>query len=138
MERKYVILTLCIKLLTESFATSSFLFLFLGTTVLCLTTVPTELCDAAITRIRVLYKQVCVHLPDNAALPSFARHTPLLLSAGVTGRAASDRYLLPALARGSKPVKTGLLLWALLKQKDGRTPYRYIDPVPHTIYGQCR
>jgi len=48
-----------------------------------LTTVPTELCDAAITRIRVLYKQVCVHLPDNAALPSFARHTPLLVSPAV-------------------------------------------------------
>jgi len=93
-----------------------------------LTTVPTELCDAAIT----LYKQVCVHLLDNAALPSLARRTPLLSA----GRAASDRYLLPALARGSKPVKSGLLLWALLKQKDGRTPYRYIDPALHTIYGQ--
>jgi len=44
----------------------------------------------------------------------------LLLSAG---RAAIDRYLLPA--------AVGLLLWAQAGT-DGRTPYRYANPAPHT------
>ena len=70
-------------------------------------------------------RQVCVQLPtyaDNVAMPTFARRMQLLLSAG---RAAIDRYLLPA-AAGLLP----LACWDTQmhrqtdRQTDGWTEYR--------------
>ena len=46
---------------------------------------------------------------------------------------AVDRYLLPAPALSSKPAVAAVGRWD--RQTDGRTPDRYVDPVPHTV---CR
>jgi len=50
---------------------------------------------------------------DKVALPTFARRTPLLLSAG---RAAFNRYLMPAGPTAANPQQR--------TDRHGRTPYR--------------
>jgi len=78
------------------------------------------------------FKQVCVQPPtyaDKVALPSLVRRTPLLLSAG---RAAIDRYLLPA-----EPTAANLQQWVcccgpMMGQRHGGIPCRYTD-APHTM-----
>jgi len=56
---------------------------------------------------------------DNEALPAFAR------------RCCNSRSLSPPGPR-SEPAAAGLLLWARAAA-DRRTPYRFIDPVPHIV-----
>jgi len=72
-------------------------------------------------------QQVCVQLPtyaDNVALPAFARRAR---------RCCSNRSISPARrAHSSEPAAAGLLLWAHAGT-DGRTPYSFTDPVPHTM-----
>ena len=81
-------------------------------------------------------KQVCVQLPtcaDNVALPAFAaeRRAAAPCCCGA-GRAAIDRYLLPAGPTAANlPHAAAAGEWD--RQTDGRTPYRFIDPVPHTV-----
>ena len=56
--------------------------------------------------------------------PAFARHTPLLLSAGC---AAIGRYLLPAGHTATNLQQRVCCCGLMLGQTDGRTPYRYRD-----------
>jgi len=67
----------------------------------------------------------------NVTLLAFAAHrraaeAPLLLSAG---RAATDRYLLPAGPTAANPPHTDAAVDRLDRQTDG--PYRYIDPAAY-------
>ena len=74
-----------------------------------------------------------VHLPtyaNNVALPAFTRRAPLLLSAG---HAAIDRYLLPAELTAANLQQRVCCCEPMLEQTDGRTPYHYIDPAPHSM-----
>ena len=76
-------------------------------------------------------KQVWIQLPtyaDNVALPAFTRHC------------CSNQLISPARwAHSSKPATAGLT--PMLRQShagsdrqtDGRTPYRFINPAPHTM-----
>jgi len=61
---------------------------------------------------------------DNVALPAFARHTPAVQQS-IAGPTAAN---LPQRIRCCGP-----LLGQTDGQTDGRTPYRFIDPAPHTV-----
>jgi len=71
--------------------------------------------------------RACVQLrayADNVALPAFARRTPLLSA----GRAAIDRYLLPAGPTAAILQQRVCCCGPMLRQTDRRTLYRYLDP----------
>jgi len=68
------------------------------------------------------------------ALPAFARHTPLQSA----GRAAIDRYLLPAAPTAAILQLRVCCRGPMLRQSDRRTPCRYIDLLHrHILCGKC-
>jgi len=64
------------------------------------------------------------------ALLAFGRRTPLLLSAG---RAAIDRYVFPAGLTAANLPRRVCCCGPVLRETDGRTPYRYIDAAAPTM-----
>jgi len=64
------------------------------------------------------------------ALPAFtagrSAAPPLLLG-------ALDRYVLPTVRSAANPPHSTAAVKRSDRQTDGHTPYRYIDPAPHTM-----
>ena len=69
------------------------------------------------------------YVADNVALPAFAAaRPPCCQAAAGERRAAIDRYLLLAVPTAGNQQQR-----SASGTDDRRTPYRYIDPAPHTM-----
>ena len=82
-------------------------------------------------------KQACLKLPtsaDNVALPAFAAEcrAAALCCCGAGG-AEIDRYLPPIRPTASNPPHADAA-GKCDRESERRTPYRYIDPAPHTMW----
>jgi len=77
-----------------------------------------------------MWSQVCVQFRAsavNVTQPAFATRAATSYCCGA-GRAAIDWYLLPVRPTAANPPHA-----ATVGEWDRRTPYRYIDPAPHTM-----
>jgi len=70
------------------------------------------------------------------ALPAFARRTPLLQQSIDIFRALGPQQQTCCRIGVGKTCRIGVVgpRWDRDGQTDGRTPYRFIDPAPHTIH----
>jgi len=80
------------------------------------------LCLASSTRISTWH---CPHLLLDAVLRRRCCWAP--------APAALDRYVLPTVRSAANPPHSTAAVKRWDRQTDGQTPYRYIDPAPHTM-----